>query len=57
MFDSKQTGKIKNEKIQRWRLELSCYSFDIKYRPGKENIPADAFSRVICCATDIDSLK
>ncbi len=41
MFDCKQRGKINNEKIMRWRTELSCYSFDIVYRPGSENIPAD----------------
>ena len=50
MFDSKQAGKIKNDKIQRWRIELSCYSFDIKYRPGKENVPADTLSRASCGA-------
>lgn len=45
MFDSKH-GKVKNEKIIRWRLELSCYKYDIVYRPGKQNIVADTFSRV-----------
>ena len=29
MFDSKQKGKIKNDKIARWRMELSNYKFDI----------------------------
>ena len=46
MFDSKQKGKIKNDKIMRWRLELSTYSFDITYRCGRENIPADTLSRI-----------
>ena len=46
MFDSKQRGKIKNDKIMRWRLELSTYSFDINYRCGKENMPADTLSRI-----------
>lgn len=47
MFDQKhQHSKIKNDKIQRWRLELSNFNFDIVYRPGKENIVADALSRV-----------
>lgn len=50
MFDTKHSGKIKNDKIQRWRIELSCYSFDIKYRPGKENAPADALSRAVMCS-------
>ena len=38
-------SKIKNEKIHRWRLELSCYSYEILYRPGKENQVADTLSR------------
>ncbi|XP_054276457.1 uncharacterized protein LOC128995463 [Macrosteles quadrilineatus] len=48
------TSKIKNEKITRWRLELSPYSFDIQYRPGKENVTADAFSRVCGAVTNIN---
>ena len=48
MFDKKHHGKIKNDKIHRWRMELSCYSFDIVHRPGIQNIPADTFSRNIC---------
>lgn len=51
MFNTKHSSKIKNEKILRWRLELACYSYDITYRPGKENKVADAFSRV-CSASD-----
>ena len=31
MFNSKGHGKIKNDKILRWRIELSCFEFDIKY--------------------------
>ncbi|XP_054287982.1 uncharacterized protein LOC129003710 [Macrosteles quadrilineatus] len=49
MFDNKRFGKIKNEKIQRWRLELSCFKYDIVYRPGKENGVADTMSRL--CGT------
>lgn len=59
MFSNKQTSKIKNDKIQRWRLELSEYKFNIIYRVGKENIPADTLSRVcatVGCHTDIKKL-
>lgn len=49
MFDNKLTSKIKNEKIQRWRLDLASFKYDIVYRPGKQNDVADALSRV--CAT------
>jgi hypothetical protein len=48
MFDKKQKGKIKNDKIMHWRMELSCFDFDIIYRPGSENIPPDTFSRSYC---------
>ena len=40
MFDTKRHSKIKNDKVMRWRIELSMYDFDIIYRVGKENIPA-----------------
>lgn len=45
LFDSKKTSKIKNEKIIRWRLQLSEFQFSIEYRPGTENKVADALSR------------
>ena len=31
---------------QRWVAELADYNFDIKYKPGKQNIEADALSRL-----------
>ncbi|PIK34785.1 hypothetical protein BSL78_28388 [Apostichopus japonicus] len=34
VFDIQHKGKIKNEKMRRWRIELSCFTFDIVYRPG-----------------------
>lgn len=46
MFDNKSSSKIKNEKIMRWRLELSCYKYDIICRPGNKNIVADALSTI-----------
>ena len=48
MFDTSKRSKIKNDKIERWRLELSCFSYDIVYREGKLNIPSDALSRTAC---------
>lgn len=50
MFEKKHKGRIKNDKINRWRLELSCYSFDIQYRPGIENVAPDALSRAHCAS-------
>lgn len=56
MFDVKHRSKVKNEKIARWRVELSCYCFEILYRPGSENVVADAFSRV-CGVVSLDKLQ
>ena len=50
MFNSNHHSRIKNDKILRWHLELSCYSFDIIYRPGVDNTVADAFSRASCAS-------
>ena len=44
----KQRGKIKNDKIMHWRIELSCYNLDIVCCPGAENIAP--FSRSFCAA-------
>ena len=45
IFEPKNHGKTKNAKIGRWRLELMGLEFDVKYRPGSENVPADVLSR------------
>ena len=51
LFSKNNTkGTAKNEKIMRWRVELSCLDFDIKFRPGKLNSTADCLSRVVCAA-------
>lgn len=36
-----------NEKVNRWKLKIQNYSFDIEYIPGEDNVIADAFSRLI----------
>lgn len=51
VFDKDHRRKVKNIKMQRWRMELSCYEFDIEHRPGFHNIPADTFSRNTCAST------
>ena len=55
MFNQRHKGKIKNDKIMRRRLE-SCFSFNIIYRPGRDNIPPDTLSGAKCAATANDSL-
>ena len=58
MFATNLKGKVKNDKIMRWRMELLPFSFDIKHRPGKENVCADALSRTHCAAiADMTDLK
>ena len=56
MLNPKNKRKIKNDKIYRWRLELSCYNFEIVFRPDKDNIVAKTFSRVYCLAVNADTL-
>ena len=51
MYDMSLKTKIKNDKIQRWRMELSCFSFECVYRPGEENAAADTLSRAFCSAS------
>lgn len=60
MYDKQHKGKVKNDKIQRWKLELSCFHYDIRYRPGDQNKPADTLSRNHCVSamsnTDLQQL-
>ena len=52
MFDNVSYSRTKNDKIQHWRLELSCFKYDIVYCAGRDNIPADTFSRTCASAND-----
>ena len=54
MYDNKRKSKIKNVKIARWRVELS--QFDIKHRPGKDNVIADTFSRIAAVGHPLQEL-
>ena len=57
MFNNQRKSKIKNVKIARWRIELSQYKFDIKYRPGKQNVAADTFSRIAVIGHPMQELR
>lgn len=35
-----------NDKIVRWKLQLSEFNYEIVYKPGKQNVVADALSRI-----------
>ena len=57
MFDLKHPSKIKNDKIQRWRLELAPYEFTTIYRPGNLNCAPDTFSKATAASISLLSLK
>lgn len=38
--------KTPNSKLVKWRLQLAEYDFEIKHRPGRQNVVADALSRI-----------
>jgi len=48
MYDNKRHSKVKNDKIFRWRLELSQYGYEIIFRAGKYNTAPDTLSRAYC---------
>ena len=50
IYSSPNYGKIKNEKMMRWRMQLSEYDFEIVYRAGELNHVPDALSRVFCAS-------
>ena len=50
MFNQNRKGKNKNDKIMRWRTELSCYRYDIQHGPGKYNHATDCLTRSSCSA-------
>ncbi|XP_059840496.1 uncharacterized protein LOC132402033 [Hypanus sabinus] len=56
MFSNQQRGKIKNDKILRWKIELSTYNYDILYRPGRLYEPPDALSWGACASAPLDQL-
>ena len=50
MLDKHKRTKIKNNKIQGWRLELAAFSYVIKYRPGPDNVGPDTLTRAFCAS-------
>ena len=57
MYSSTNYGKIKNEKIMRWRMSLSEFDFDIVYSAGKFNCVPDALSRAYCASVYDNTLN
>jgi hypothetical protein len=38
--------KEPHPRLERWMILLSIYQFELIYKPGKDNIAADALSRI-----------
>ena len=55
MMDKRKRTKVKNNKIQCWRLELASFDYEIKYRPGRDNVPADALTRAFTASMSSSS--
>lgn len=51
MFDNRKRTKVKNNKIQDWRLELASFSYTVQYRPGKDNVVPDSFTRAFTASS------
>ena len=57
MYSATSHGKIKNNKILRWQMELSEFGFNIVYRSGKMNSVPDALSRAFCASIHDNTLR
>jgi hypothetical protein len=57
MFDSRKRTKIKNNKIQPWRLELGSFSYTVECRPGKDNVAPDSFTRAFSASMFSNNLE
>ena len=47
--------KDASSKLVRWRLKLEEFDYEIKYRPGKQNVVADGLSRIKIETNEINS--
>ena len=56
MFDNRKHTKVKNSKIQTWRIELAEFSYDIKYRLGVDNVAPDSFTCAYCLSMSTSNL-
>ena len=59
MLDNRKRSKVKNNKIQVWRLELAFFCYTVKYRPGKDNVAPDSFTHAFLSAipaSDLDDI-
>ena len=54
-LDRRRCTKIKNDKIQQWRMELASFSYVIRYGPGKRNGGPDKLT--LAFSSSISSLR
>ena len=57
MFDKGNHGKIKNNKIMIWCLELNQYDYEIRHKPGNKNIASYAFFRIRATVDSTEKLQ
>ena len=55
ILDSRRRIKIKNDKVQLWRMEIAPFSYITQYRPGQSNAGPDTFTRAHCSAVTMTS--
>ena len=56
MYSATNHGKIMNNKILRWRMELSESDFNIVYCSGEKNSVPDALTRAYCASVHDNTL-
>lgn len=49
--------KEPNSRLVRWKLKLSEFDYEIKYKKGKENLVADALSRIEVNNNEIETMS
>ena len=56
MLNNREHTKIKNDKIQDWRLELASFSYTGEDRPGKDNAAPDSFTSALTASMSMSNL-
>ena len=47
MGEKKGVPQMASARLQRWSLLLGAYDYRIQFKPGRENLVADALSRLL----------
>ena len=57
MMDGRRRTKIKNDKIHGWRIELASFDYDVRWRPGCENVAPDTLTRTTCVMAQSSAMR